>query len=118
MIENSNTPIISDERITADTMANNNIDAELFECYKIEYMPYENTALFNDYIEKNAVAAFTSGAAVHGFVTTCNIKDFSKIRAVCIGKATYKKAQNYNFNTYMAEKPTIDSLIEKISEME
>lgn len=96
----------------------NNIDAELFECYKIEYLPYENTALFNDYIEKNAVAAFTSSAAVHGFVTTCNIKDFSKIRAVCIGKATYKKAQDYNFNAYMAAKPTIDSLIEKISEME
>lgn len=97
---------------------NNNILSDLYECYEIEYKPYENAAVFNDYIEKNAVAAFTSSAAVYGFVKSCNIKDFSKIRAICIGKATYKKAQVYNFNTYMAEKPTIEALIEKISEME
>lgn len=97
---------------------NNNINADLYECYEIEYMPYDNQNLLDDYINKNSLTAFTSSAAVYGFVKSSNIKDFSKIRAVCIGNATFNKAKEYNFNALKAEKPTIDALIEKISEME
>ena len=46
------------------------------------------------------------------------IEDLSKVKAVCIGKLTYETALNYKMKAYMAEKPTIDSLIEKLKEME
>lgn len=89
-----------------------------FNAYNIEYLPLDYTKSVQEYINNGVVAAFTSSAAVHGFVHGSKIEDLSKIKAVCIGKMTYETALNYKMQAYISEKPTIDSLIEKLKEME
>lgn len=61
--------------------------------------------------------AFTSSSSVHGFVQATTGLDYSKIKAACIGKQTEATAREYGMVTTMAEKATIDSLVQLIGEM-
>ena len=89
-----------------------------FNAYNIEYLPLDYIKPLQEYIDNGVISAFTSSAAVHGFVRGNKIEDLSKIKAVCIGKLTYETALNYKMQAHMAAKPTIDDLIEKLKEME
>lgn len=89
-----------------------------FNAYNIEYLPLDYIKPLQEYIDNGVMAAFTSSAAVHGFVRGNKIEDLSKVKAVCIGKLTYETALNYKMQAHMAAKPTIDDLIEKLKEME
>lgn len=49
-----------------------------------------------------------------GFVNTQKRKDFTGIRALCIGKQTAAEAAKFGFDTVISDTATIDSMIEKV----
>ena len=59
-------------------------------------------------------AVFTSASTVRGFVEATPGLDYTKVRAACIGKQTKAAADAYGMETYMAEKATIDSVLELV----
>ena len=57
---------------------------------------------------------FTSSSTVHGFAAVSEGADYSKFTAACIGRQTMETARSYGMSCRMAEKATIDSLIELV----
>ncbi len=77
---------------------------------------YEKANFINYNFDYNDIVTFTSASTVIGFIKSVkdyNL-DYSKIRAVCIGKETEKEAKKYNFKTFVSDKATLDSLLEKV----
>lgn len=62
-------------------------------------------------------AVFTSSSTVKGFTEPLKELDYTKVKAACIGKQTKATADSFGMKTYMAEKATIDSLVELIVNM-
>ena len=56
-------------------------------------------------------AVFTSASTVRGFEQAVKGIDFSKVKAVCIGRQTKAAADALGMETYMAEKATMDSVV-------
>lgn len=79
---------------------------------------YQNCPLIDEKkeFEEGSIdmVVFTSASTVKGFVKSTNGLDYSRVRAVCIGKQTKAAADAYGMQTYMSEKATIDSLIELV----
>lgn len=73
---------------------------KLLECAQIDYV------------------TFTSSSTVEGFVKPMPDFDFSKIKAVCIGEQTAKTARKYGFQVFISKKAGIDSMVEKIKELQ
>lgn len=73
-----------------------------------------------DFIEEDMkkidYAVFSSASTVEGFTKALPM-DFSSIHAICIGNVTAEKAKSYGMKVEVAEKATIDSLIEKVIEV-
>ena len=61
-------------------------------------------------------AVFTSASTVRGFAAAMEGLDLSGVRAVCIGKQTKAAADGYGMKTSMAEKATLDSVVEAVIE--
>lgn len=55
---------------------------------------------------------FTSASTVRGFCESAKDLDYSQVTAACIGKQTKAAADERGMKTYMADKATIDSLVE------
>ena len=66
----------------------------------------------NWYDESVDYVAFTSASTVKGFVKLAKDTDYTKIKAVCIGEQTAQEARKYGIRTFLAEKATIDSMID------
>ena len=47
-----------------------------------------------------------------GFAASLEGMNFSKVKAVCIGKQTRAAAESYGMQTWMAEKATLPALVE------
>ena len=62
-------------------------------------------------------AVFTSASTVRGFVEATPGLDYTNVTAACIGKQTKAAADTYGMKTYMAEKATIDSVVELVIKM-
>ena len=62
-------------------------------------------------------AVFTSASTVRGFVEATPGPDYTKVTAACIGKQTKAAADAYGMKTYMAERATIDSVVELVIRM-
>ena len=62
-------------------------------------------------------AVFTSASTVRGFVESTPGLDHTKVKAACIGKQTKAQADQYGMQTWMAEKATIESLIQLVEDM-
>lgn len=62
-------------------------------------------------------AVFTSSSSVQGFSKAVPGLDFSKVRAACIGRQTRAKADALGMKTYMADRASIDSVIELVCRM-
>ncbi|MBQ7371598.1 MAG: uroporphyrinogen-III C-methyltransferase [Blautia sp.] len=62
-------------------------------------------------------AAFTSSSSVRAFVDANPGLAFCKVRAACIGKQTRATADKAGMQTWMADKATMDSLLELIMQM-
>ena len=63
-------------------------------------------------------AAFTSASTVQGFAAAFPEMDFSKVKAVCIGRETAVEAEKCKMRTFIAEEATIESLAEAITKLE
>ena len=83
---------------------------------------YENQGIIDEKKEfeqgKIHCAVFTSASTVKGFVKACPDLDYSKVTAACIGKQTKAAADAWGMKTYMAEKATIDSVLELVQRLE
>ena len=62
-------------------------------------------------------AVFTSASTVRGFVQAVKGIDFSKVKAVCIGRQTKAAADELGMETYMAEKATMDSVVSCVEKL-
>lgn len=64
-----------------------------------------------------AYAVFTSASTVRGFVHALPGLEYSKVKAVCIGKQTAAQAKEYGMHTYTAKEASIDSLVELVIQL-
>lgn len=62
-------------------------------------------------------AVFTSASTVKGFAKAVQGLDYSKVKAVCIGRQTKAAADALGMETYMSEKATMDSVVDKVTEL-
>lgn len=60
---------------------------------------------------------FTSASTVKGFAAAAAGLDDTKVRAICIGRQTKEAADALGMQTWMSEKASIDSLIDKLIEV-
>lgn len=60
---------------------------------------------------------FTSASTVRGFAEAIGSIDYSRIKAICIGKQTKAAADAFGMQTWMSEKASIDSLISRLIEV-
>jgi len=66
----------------------------------------------NWYDESIDYVAFTSASTVRGFVKMAKDIDYTKVKAVCIGEQTARAAESHGMQTFIAEKATIESMVE------
>lgn len=59
---------------------------------------------------------FTSGSTVRGFVDALPGADFSKIKALCIGRQTEEEALRFGMETAVAKEASVSGLIELVKE--
>ncbi len=62
-------------------------------------------------------AVFTSASTVKGFAEATKGLDYSLVNAACIGKQTKAAADAFGMKTSMAEKTTLDSLVELVIQL-
>ena len=62
-------------------------------------------------------AVFTSASTVKGFAEATKGMDYGLVNAVCIGKQTKAAADSFGMKTWMAEKATMDAVIQKVEEL-
>ena len=67
-------------------------------------------------IEKGEIhyAVFTSASTVRGFSAVMKDADLSRIKAICIGRQTRAAARAQGMETRMAEKATLDALLDAV----
>ena len=59
---------------------------------------------------------FTSASTVRGFAGSCPDADFTKVNAVCIGRQTAAEAEARGMRVCIAERATLESLVEAVKE--
>ena len=92
-----------------------NIDILDIPTYTTEYV---NPGIVDarEQIEKGEIhyAVFTSASTVRGFSAVMKDADLSRIKAICIGRQTRAAARAQGMETRMAEKATLDALLEAV----
>ena len=82
---------------------------------------YESSELIDQKAEfeqgKIDFAVFTSASTVRGFAQATKGLDFFLVRAVCIGKQTKQAADELGMQSWMSEKATMDSVLDKVKEL-
>ena len=83
--------------------------------YTTEYVT-EGIVDAREQIENGEIhyAVFTSASTVRGFSAVMEGADLSRIKAVCIGRQTRAAAQAQGMQTRMAEKATLDALLDAV----
>lgn len=61
-------------------------------------------------------AVFTSASTVKGFAASVQDVDFSKVKAICIGKQTQAAAESLGMRTWVSKNATLESLIDRLEE--
>lgn len=90
------------------------------EC--INYLDYPVYDIFDMDMEEMAIdkydaLVFTSSAGVNSFAKGFNGKDFSDIKALCIGEKTARDAGKYGFEVVISDKASFESMVEKAREV-
>lgn len=67
--------------------------------------------------DPHTYALFTSASTVRGFAKAYPGMDYSKVRAVCIGKQTKAEADGHGMVTYVSDKATLGSLVSRLEEV-
>ena len=82
---------------------------------------YESQELIDEQKEFNQgnidYAVFTSASTVRGFAQAVKDIDYSKVKAVCIGKQTQAAAAELGMQTAVARMATMDSVVECLEEL-
>lgn len=86
---------------------------------------YETISLSYDWIEEGKefqqgnidYAVFTSASIVNAFGQAAKGIDFSKVKAICIGKKTKEAADLLGMETFMSKEATMDSMVDLIKEL-
>lgn len=82
---------------------------------------YETEGLISvrDELEKGTIdyVVFTSASTVRGFAKAADGADLTRVKAVCIGRQTLEAADALGMQTWMAQKASIDSLIDRLIEV-
>lgn len=70
-------------------------------------------------LERGAIdyVVFTSASTVRGFAAAMGDMDYTKVKAVCIGKQTKAAADALGMRTWMSGRASIDSLIDRLIEI-
>jgi uroporphyrinogen III methyltransferase/synthase len=91
------------------------IDIQDIPTYTTEYVT-EGIVDIRGQIEQGEIhyAVFTSASTVRGFSAVMKDADLSRIKAICIGRQTRAAAQAQGMETRMAEKATLDALLEAV----
>ena len=101
--------------ILPSVLRENNIAYREVQVYDTIYKnPMED--FIEEDMKKIDYAVFSSASTVEGFTKALPM-DFSSIHAICIGNVTAEKAKSYGMKVEVAEKATINSLIEKVIEV-
>ena len=82
-------------------------------CYDTVYEA-PNSDSVKELVESGAIVTFTSASTVRGFVKSLPETNYSKVIGCCIGRQTAAEAEQYGIPVRIAEKATMDSLIECI----
>lgn len=82
-------------------------------CYDTVYEA-PNSAPVKELVKSGAIVTFTSASTVRGFVKSLPDTDFSGMVGCCIGRQTAAEAEKYGIPIRVAEKATMESLIECI----
>lgn len=82
------------------------------------YDTKEGTCDGPGYDETVDYAAFTSASTVRGFVKLNPHIDYSKVKAICIGRQTAEEAERYGMEVTISAQATIDSMIETMLGLE
>lgn len=82
-------------------------------CYDTVYEA-PNSDSVKEMVESGAIVTFTSASTVRGFARSLPDADYSNIIGCCIGRQTAAEAEQYGIPVRIAEKATMDSLIECI----
>lgn len=56
--------------------------------------------------------AFTSASTVRGFVDMSGLREFTGVKAVCIGEKTAEEARKHQMQIFVAKQATVDSMVE------
>ena len=86
--------------------------------YDTEHRIYdEECNKIKEAFEKRYIDAviFTSASTVRGFVEAMGDLDYTRCRAVCIGRQTAKEAAKYGMELQIAKQASIDSMIELLA---
>ena len=101
------------------------------EIHKAEGVVIEDVAIYDTLYETQELidekeefeqgyvdyAVFTSASTVRGFAETVKGLDYALVHAVCIGRQTKAAADALGMRTTMAEKATMDSMVECIEKL-
>ena len=92
-----------------------NIEILDIPTYKTEYVT-EGLVDARGQIERGEIhyAVFTSASTVRGFSAAMKDADLSRIKAICIGRQTRAAADELGIQTRMAEKATLDALLDAV----
>lgn len=105
-------------QLTEKLLANSGVRFTDLAAYDTVYETAEHVDLPAEF-EEGIIdyAVFTSASTVKGFAEAAKDLDFSKVKAVCIGKKTKEAADALGMETYMANKPSMDSVVDKVCEL-
>lgn len=93
--------------------AEKGISFEDIACYDTVYEA-PNSDSVKELVENGSIVTFTSASTVRGFARSLPDADYSNIIGCCIGRQTAAEAEQYGIPVRIAEKATMDSLIECI----
>jgi len=96
----------------ANYLSTTNVHRKAVPVYDIIYEENEQVC-----IGETDIVTFTSASTVRSFVKTMKDMDFHKVQAVCIGDLTAREAALYGMKISVAKEATIDSLIERVIEI-
>lgn len=83
-----------------------------------EKLPWINPGdILGEDTRASLYAVFTSSSTVKGFAELAGKIDFTRVRAVCIGRQTQEAALALGMEAVMSNEATVDSLVEKIIEL-
>lgn len=109
---------IGNVKLITELNKGKNVIVDDIATYKTVYESTEIIDEIKEFENKNIqYALFTSASTVKGFVKITKGLDYSLVNAVCIGKQTREEAERYGMKTFMAEKATIESLVEIVEQL-